>query len=378
MYRDRKIICDTFSDVHDLLEPWVDVAYWQFDDVHRSLGDIYIIGRKQFVENTAAVKAMARSGQHTIVFANTGEGASTQMVHLDMLGITDLVLDGRILLLTGGAVASRFPHLVHEHFLIRILAYEENLQQMSRADEIYAKTQKPYKFLFLNGRARPHRKYLLERFRLSGLLDQSLWTMLEGRPCGNRILSLPHQGQDLMTTASSIRHLPCDYEVPRYQKNTALSADRHDLVKFDLFDNTWGEIYLHADAYIDTYFSLVTETVFDGVHSFRTEKIAKPLAQAHPWICAANAGFYRGMRDLGFQTFHTLIDESFDLIQDTQQRMDRIAMIVEDLCRQDLVAFLKASEGICKYNQQPLQTLVTQERHDFPTKFFAFLDTHAR
>jgi hypothetical protein len=262
--------------------------------------------------------------------------------------------------------------------LIRILAYEENLQQMSRADEIYAKIQKPYKFLFLNGRARPHRKYLLEQFRLSGLLDQSLWTMLEGRPCGNRILSLRYQDQDLMTTASPIQHLPCEYEVPRYRRNTALLADRNDFVKFDLFDNTWGEIYLHADAYIDTYFSLVTETVFDGTHSFRTEKIVKPLAQAHPWICAANAGFYRDMRNLGFQTFHTLIDESFDLIQDTQQRLARVAMVVEDLCGQDLVAFLKASESICKYNQQHLQTLAEQERRDFSTRFFAFLDTHAR
>jgi hypothetical protein len=44
---------------------------------------------------------------------------------------------------------------------------------------IFRITDKPYKFLFLNGRMRSHRKYLLERFQANGLLDQSLWTNLD-------------------------------------------------------------------------------------------------------------------------------------------------------------------------------------------------------
>ena len=114
----------------------------------------------------------------------------------------------------------------------------------------------------------------------------------------------------------------------------------------------WGEIYLEARPYLDTYFSLVTETVFDFSYSFRTEKIWKPIAIGHPWIAATNAGFYRDIHDLGFKTFGHLIDESFDSIDNPQDRIERIATVVEDLCQQDLDKFAVAAREVCVYNQQ--------------------------
>jgi hypothetical protein len=113
--------------------------------------------------------------------------------------------------------------------------------------------------------------------------------------------------------------------------------------------------------------------VFEYPYSFRTEKIAKPLAQGHPWICAANAGFYRDLRYLGFKTFSSVIDESFDSIEHHQTRMDRIVDIVNDLCKSDLQAFLQACEPVCKYNQQHLVELSAQIRKEFPNNFFKFI-----
>jgi hypothetical protein len=37
------------------------------------------------------------------------------------------------------------------------------------------------------------------------------------------------------------------------------------MIKGKLFNNEWGEIYLNANPYLDTYFSLITETVFDYI-----------------------------------------------------------------------------------------------------------------
>ena len=116
--------------------------------------------------------------------------------------------------------------------------------------------------------------------------------------------------------------------------------------------------------------------MFDYPYSFRTEKIAKPLAVGHPWIVASNAGFYRDMRNLGFQTFDSLIDESFDSIDNSQERMDRIAAVVNDLCQQDLTSFMQASESICKYNQQHLQQLSSCIKSEFADKFFNFIKQH--
>ena len=105
--------------------------------------------------------------------------------------------------------------------------------------------------------------------------------------------------------------------------------DYSGFAKYKLFNNEWGEIYLNANPYLDTYFSLVTETVFDYPYSFRTEKIWKPIAIGHPWVAVANPGFYRDMHNLGFKTFGDLVDESFDLIDNSIDRLERIAVVVE-------------------------------------------------
>jgi len=149
-------------------------------------------------------------------------------------------------------------------------------------------------------------------------------------------------------------------------------------VKFNLFNNTWGDAVVDGTAYRDTYFSLVTETVFNYPYSFRTEKIWKPVAIGHPWIAVANRGFYRDIRKLGFRTFGHVIDESFDLIDNSQDRIERIAQIVEDLCQQDLASFYRECYNVCKYNQE----LYTEMRHQIPKQlpeqFHQFINRHVK
>jgi len=377
MLGQRKLVLDTLCEVYHVLRPWCDHEFWDFASHDLVPDSIYVFGRNQMVANIERIRNLCQDPRYTLVFGNSAEGSSTLIAQLRVLGIDQQVREGKILIISGGDLSAEYPYMLHEHFLTRILDYEENLREISRYQETYQCTIKPYKFLFLNGRARPHRKYLLERLRLSGLLDQSLWTMLDGRGSGNRIFSLMHEGVDLVTTNSPIRHLPQHYEVARYRGRNVTSPDYpHQFIKYDLFADEWGEIYLEAAPYIDTYFSLVTETVFDYPYSFRTEKIAKPLAMGHPWICASNRGFYRDMRRLGFQTFDKLVDERFDLIDNNQDRMDAVLDCVRDLCNSDLASFLSEAEPICKYNQQHLEHVTRQERRSFPARFIDYVTAH--
>ena len=260
---------------------------------------------------------------------------------------------------------------------MNIVDYEENLDAMTHIDTVLTKTDKPYDFMFLNGRSRPHRKYLYERFRELELLDRSLWTMLDSTPTMNRSFRLEHDGVNLMTTQTPRRWLDKKYEFKFYRESVLDTQEPSTaFVKNELFHDEWGEIYLEPAGYEDTYFSVITETVFEYPYSFRTEKIAKPLAMGHPWICAASQYYYRDMRNLGFRTFDGIIDESFDQIEDHQTRMDRIVSIVQDLCHQDLASFQTACSDICKYNQQHLREIVPKLRSDFPNKFFNLITQH--
>jgi hypothetical protein len=360
------------------MKPWANEVFWDFSSVDLQPGSIYVIGRQHLIDNLAQVRQAAESGQYVMVFNNSAEGSWTLEMQLQQLHIDDLVRDKKLLLIGGAKISTKYPCLTHEYFLSCILDYEKNLQAQCSMPQIYEKTSKPYKFLFLNGRARPHRKYLYERLLRTGVLDQALWTMLDAMPCVWRTYEFRENGTDVMATPSPLKHLPPEYEVDRYRTPVfgPIIPDRTNL-KQELFNREWGEIYLESAPYIDTYFSLVTETVCaESPYSFRTEKTAKPLAMGHPFITVSNAGFYRDLHNLGFRTFGHVIDESFDQIEHHQDRVDRIIQVVTDLCQQDLASFLKECYNTCKYNQQRLAELHDQVRQEFPDRFAQFISQH--
>jgi hypothetical protein len=378
MLGNRKLISDTMSEVYDLLKPWTDQSFWDFSQVTLEPGAIYVFGRQHLLDNLSLVKQLAETGQYIIVFGNSAEGAWTLETQLRSLHIDDLVRQGKILVIAGAEIAPEYAHITHEHFLPRILDYQENLQAQHNTDKIFSQKNKPYKFLFLNGRARPHRKYMYERLRRSGVLDQALWTMLDAKPTIVRSFQFRENGVDVMATSSALQRLPDQYEVDRYREPVfgPINADFTNL-KQELFNLEWGEIYLEPAPYIDTYFSVVTETICaESAYSFRTEKIAKPLAMGHPFIVVSNAGFYRDLHRLGFKTFGHVIDETFDSIEQHQDRVDRVIQIITDLCQQDLASFLDECYNVCKYNQQQLAELRLTHRQEFPDRFAQFISQY--
>ena len=380
MLGNRNLVIDTMSEVYEELLPWSTAEFWNFSEHDPIPNSIYVLGRQQVVENVDKFKRLAEDPEYTMVFGNSAEGSSTLIAQLRGLGIEELVLNNKILLISGGEIETRYPYMLHEHFLIRILDYQENIEELQRTEEIFNKIDKPYKFLFLNGRARPHRKYLWEHFKRRGLLDNSLWTVLDSRPTVVRNFNFYEGDVNVMATNTPLQSLPARYEVDKYRNTQRDPSDwswagstNRTFIKNDLFNNQWGDIYLNAEPYIDTYFSLVTETVYEYPYSFRTEKIAKPLAMGHPWICATSYGWYRDIQNLGFQTFGHVIDESFDLIENDQDRMDKIITVVQDLCQQDLASFLRECYNVCKYNQQHLVEISTKVRKEFPDRFSQFI-----
>jgi hypothetical protein len=355
MLGNRKLLVDAFCEVREFTKEFQDAEFYDFAVEDPVPGAVYLISRQQFTVNVERIKQLAAAGAILPILGNPAEGSETMFRQIEGLGIVDLVRQGKILLVVGGYMQEDIPALYHENFLPKILDYDENLQAIETYRTQYS-TVRPYKFLFLNGRARQHRRQLLKD--LAPLLDSAIWSNLDN------------------THGNPIKLLDSKYEFDFYQHNTELNQS--GFVKYALFNNDWGEIYLNPRPYLDTYFSLVTETVFDYPYSFRTEKIWKPVAMGHPWIAVANKGYYRDMHQLGFQTFGNIIDESFDQIDNNQERLARIVAVVTDLCQQDLPSFITAVQDVCKYNQQRLAELRLQVRKDFPQQFAQYINERSR
>jgi len=101
----------------------------------------------------------------------------------------------------------------------------------------------------------------------------------------------------------------------------------NDHCQFHSFDGTdptsdSSAVYNTID-YNSTAISVVLETVFDErIHL--TEKVLRPIACGHPFILAAGPGSLRLLQKYGFNTFSKYIDESYDDIQDADERLTAI------------------------------------------------------
>jgi hypothetical protein len=351
MLGNRKLIVDDFCEVREFTKDFQDAKFYDFATENPVPGAVYLISRQQFTVNIEKIKQLATAGTILPILGNPEEGSETILRHIERLGIVDLVRQGKIVLIVGGHLQPDIPSLYYENFLPKILDYTENIQATVEYQQAWS-TVRPYKFLFLNGRARAHRRQLLHR--LEPVLDQAIWTNLDN------------------THGNPIQLLDPKYEFNFYKSNTAI--EDAGFVKYKLFNNDWGEVYLNSKPYTDSYFSLVTETVFDYPYSFRTEKIWKPIAIGHPFVTVSNQGYYRDLHRLGFRTFSNLIDESFDQISNNHDRLERIAQVVEDLCKQDLASFVKECYNVCKYNQQLLAELGPKIRAEFPNQFKQYIN----
>jgi hypothetical protein len=366
MLGQHKIVVDEWAEVFDILKPYADETFWQFLDVDFDPQKFYLIGRVQLKENYLLIRDLAQQYPGRIIFCNPAEGSQTVLLQLTRLRITDMVRSGQIGLMTSGDLEPGYDALSVDCYFTNIVEYLENLSAHQHSDRVRC-TDKPYDFLFLNGRLRPHRKYMIDSMRERGLLERALWTNLQNR------VDLAWTSELKTAETEPIRTLPAQYEIERAVPNLD-KVQNYSFAKHFLFNNSWGDSVINPEPYVDTCFTVVTETIFDYPYSFRTEKIWKPMIMLHPFVVASNAGYYRDLHKIGFRTFGHLIDESFDNIPNTKDRADRVVDVIADIIRNGAEDFLHASTDVCKYNYQHLQQYNREQREQLPTMFEQYLN----
>ena len=101
----------------------------------------------------------------------------------------------------------------------------------------------------------------------------------------------------------------------------------------------WNTSFLH----------IVNETIWqDKIHF--TEKIFKPIVMHQPFVVLQAPGSLSYLRSYGFKTFGDWWDESYDTIEDPQQRMKAIANIVNTIGHQNLYQLRDEMAGVLEHN----------------------------
>jgi hypothetical protein len=179
-----------------------------------------------------------------------------------------------------------------------------------------------YSFTYLCGHPKLDKLHMLSRLFKEDLLKDCLWSC--GSLSGKYNLSLPK--------------LP---EVIDYDK-----AKKG-------IKSCWQEI--NSEFYKHSCFSLVQETEMSNRSNRYTEKTYKCFWMKHPFILAGNYQTLKLLKQDGFKTFHPYIDESYDEIQNRDERISIIIKEVKALCsktKQEWKEFMRNINNILKHNYQ--------------------------
>jgi hypothetical protein len=104
------------------------------------------------------------------------------------------------------------------------------------------------------------------------------------------------------------------------------------------------------NVYNQTAYSVVAETCFHDNFAFFTEKTSKPIIARRLFVMFAGQGYLANLRRLGFQTFETIIDESYDQESDALIRWRRAWEQMCWLAKQSQAVILEKARPIVEHN----------------------------
>lgn len=108
--------------------------------------------------------------------------------------------------------------------------------------------------------------------------------------------------------------------------------------------------------YNQTAFSMVAETNFAEDFVFHTEKIVKPILARRLFLVFGGRHYLKNLRSLGFKTFNSIVDESYDNEPDYQIRGKMICDQISYLLQQDQQTVLDKIQPIIEHNYNHLVT----------------------
>lgn len=229
--------------------------------------------------------------------------------------------------------------------------FARQLRQQELTEPNYDVNTVPEKlFLSFNRRFRQHRLNLSMAINKHNLIERCYWALNKTDP------ESPKPFLDEVDVNSNLfLELKPDDAVNLYNK-LPLVIDGETEIGQMCADREMATRKFYTNSLI----SLVTETNFREPNVALTEKSFKPAKEKHPFIIVGSAFSLQSMRDLGFKTFSDFWDESYDSIQNHNQRMVAILNLCIEISKWDnnkILEFKRAVKPILDHNFEVLRDM---------------------
>lgn len=228
---------------------------------------------------------------------------------------------------------------VSEHIIYRPW-WAFNLMRMNQPRVVNTQGKK---FLFecLLGARRAHRDFAMFELTRKNLLGQGLVTYRDIFQ-GSAHCEVTQQVAQHFAPATLNWPYVADNLDPAWEVSDQLSYSISPYVPWNIYDHSW--------------YSLVAETVGYAPTFFLSEKTTKVLYAQRVAVWLAPQYFLRTLKELGFETFDNVIDESYDNEPDPIRRWTRAVEQIEYLQSLDPRGVYQQCRARLEHNQQWLMS----------------------
>lgn len=211
-----------------------------------------------------------------------------------------------------------------------------------------------FDFDCLLGARRPHRDFAMLAMQHTGLINSSIVTyrdFFQGQ-------TINPQNQEFANMFPG-QTLNFPYVSPNL--NPAWEVDRP-------LDRSISP-FVPWDIYNRCRYSIVCETLGTGDCFFMSEKTAKALYAGRVFLTFSNRNFLAGLHNLGFETFSSVIDESYDTNPLDFERFTLIMEQMVELSKQDYRKVMNKLRPVIEHNRNRLFELQKEKRCEMQRLF---------
>lgn len=202
-----------------------------------------------------------------------------------------------------------------------------------RLDELKPYRPKPKSFDALLGRPRPPRKFIMDQIQKHNIDSHFVSNIFSWETYNKHAMHM----------------LPGFVWEDDYVYHESRNTDINCNINYHGSITSLGNI-IPISTYNQTGFSILSETEHNNSVYMLTEKTAKVTLGKRLFVAFAGPGFLQLMRDVGFKTFDGIVDESYDLIENDQDRWQTAFDQVIKLCNSNQADILSAAKPILEYN----------------------------
>ena len=218
--------------------------------------------------------------------------------------------------------------------------------------------ERPFLFDCLCGTRRKHRDYAVLSLIQSGLIDRTITTYRDIF-VGGEITETPPE----VAAEFPGLNLPWPYVSPNLDPAWEVRPN---------LDNSISGI-VPWEIYNRTYYSMLVETLGYGDTFLMAEKIGKCLFARRVFVHFGTQNWLKQLKSFGFQTFDSVVDESYDDIENNVSRWRKAFEQVQALAKLDPQKVYQKVMPVLDHNRARLYEFREEKKRELQSKIADYL-----